>query len=197
MMKMEFKFNVTNVLIISYAVFFIGQLIYGVNQSIFQFGLSGIVITQTNEYWRILTSSFIHVSFFHVFMNAYFIYIIGNNVEEMLGKTRYIVLVLFTILTSGLAVILLDVYQQNMVFTVGASGFGYGLVGLIVAFAIMYPNRYYKSLAISLVSNLLFYTLIFMFISNQGISWIGHFGGFIGGLIMGGILNAFFKKDEW
>lgn len=197
MMKMEFKFNVTNVLVISYAIFFVGQLIYGVNQSIFQFGLSGVVVTKTSEYWRILTSSFIHVSFFHVFMNSYFIYIIGNNVEEMLGKTRYIALVLFTILTSGLAVILLDVYQQKMVFTVGASGFGYGLVGLIVAFAIMYPNRYYKSLAISLVSNLLFYTLLFVFISNQGISWIGHFGGFIGGLIMGGVLNAFFRKDEW
>lgn len=194
---MEFKFNVTNVLVISYAIFFVGQLIYGVNQSIFQFGLSGVVVTKTSEYWRILTSSFIHVSFFHVFMNSYFIYIIGNNVEEMLGKTRYIALVLFTILTSGLAVILLDVYQQKMVFTVGASGFGYGLVGLIVAFAIMYPNRYYKSLAISLVSNLLFYTLLFVFISNQGISWIGHFGGFIGGLIMGGVLNAFFRKDEW
>ncbi|GBU10575.1 hypothetical protein AwErysi_01910 [Erysipelotrichaceae bacterium] len=193
----KFKMTITNILIVFLIAIFLLQIIFGINATIFSFGLNGRYVFGLHEYWRLFTSAFLHASLFHLLMNCYFIYIIGTKVEEILGTPRYLALLVCTIFFSSFAVALMDINRMSMQFTIGISGFGYGLVGLITSFALLYPNRYYKPLALSLISNLVFYTLIFVFLSDANISWIGHLGGFIGGLVTGGILNTFFHLDEW
>lgn len=194
--KRDFKLTITNALVVSYILIFIGQYIYGMDTSILKFALNGALVINYHEYWRIFTSAFIHADFLHVLMNAYFIFYVGNGIENMLGKGRYVALVIFSILTSSGLVIALDMMQMSGSYTLGASGFGYGLVGLLTGFAIMYPNRYYRRYVLGLLTNIGLYTIIF-FVLRSSVSWAGHFGGFGGGLIMALILNAFFKKEEW
>ncbi|MGL5042817.1 MAG: rhomboid family intramembrane serine protease [Culicoidibacterales bacterium] len=193
--KITVKINITTGLIIAFILVYIMQLVIGNNQIITAFAMNGTRAFNMGEYYRMLTSGFLHGSFLHLFMNSSFIFTVGNIVEEMIGKTRYICLVIATMISASIAVGILDIVQANQTLTLGASGFGFGLIGLIVGFAVMYPNRYYKGLAINILSNVFLYAIVYVFIIN--ISWIGHFGGFVGGLITGLVLNAFFRKEEW
>ena len=193
-------FNVTNILVFLYlVVFLIGQLLElrtGYPELIMRFGLDADSVIVGHQYWRLITNSFVHAGMLHVFFNAYFIFVIGTGIERLLGAWRYLALVIVTILTSSGMVVLHQYIQGIDYITVGASGFGYGLVGLLAGFAILYPNRYYKAYVLRLLSNILLYSLIFL-MTDAAISWAGHLGGFIGGLITALVLNAFFRKEEW
>jgi len=195
-LKVDMKFSITNCLLIIYVLVFICQSIFGRDYAIMQYALNTNAVLMRHEYWRIITGAFMHGDIWHLFMNCYFIFYLGNGIEDMLGKGRYLALFFITILTSSGAIIAWDYFQMTSTFTVGASGFGYGLIGLLAGFAIIYPNRYYKRYLYGLIANIALYSVIF-FVFAVNISWSGHFGGLIGGLITALIMNAFFKKEQW
>jgi len=190
------KLSITNVLIVSYVVIFIASSLYGTQAATRDFALNARLVIDGHQYWRIFTSAFMHADIMHLFLNSYFIFTIGNGVEAMLGHVRYAFLVVFTIFTSSAVIILADWYKGSMTYTIGASGFGFGLLGLLAGFAIMYPARYYGKYLKDLFLNIGIYGIIFL-ISGVNVSWSGHIGGFLGGLIAALLMNMFFRKKEW
>jgi len=192
----DIKLSITNCLIGLYVVVFLASQVYGPQMAIYQFALNTPAVIVLHQYWRIFTSAFMHADIFHLLMNSYFIFVIGNGVEAMLGKVRYVVLVMFTIFTSSVVIMLWDWHTGTSTFTLGASGFGFGLLGLLAGFGIMYPNRYYGKYLRDLFMNIGMYALLFM-ILGVNVSWAGHIGGLLGGLIMALIMNVFFRKKEW
>lgn len=199
--KEDMKVSITNcfigLLIIMHILKLVFPYIFPHINLTWLLGMNGKRVVIGAEYWRLFTATLVHADIFHLLMNSYFIFIVGNGVEVMLGKGRYIALLLFTMLSSSVAVLLQDMMSNSNGITIGASGFGYGLIGLIVGFALVYPKRYYGRLAKSLMFNVVGYSLVLMFLLPMNISLIGHLGGFIGGLIMAGILTTFFVKDTW
>jgi membrane associated rhomboid family serine protease/Zn-finger nucleic acid-binding protein len=83
----------------------------------------------------LLTSFFLHGGLFHLIGNAYFLLIFGDNVEDYLGRFRYVLLVALAALAGDVVHILLD--QNATLPTVGASG---GISGVITYYALRFPR---------------------------------------------------------
>ena len=77
------------------------------------------------EYWRLITSVFMHLGPFHLAMNMFVLWIIGRPLEERMGRGRFLLLYLGAGLAGSAGALLLS----PCVATVGASGAIFGLFG--------------------------------------------------------------------
>lgn len=135
------------------------------------------------EYYRILTSMFVHANLIHLICNMYSLYIIGNQVETFLGKKKFILIYL---LSGILGNIMSMAFSTS--FSVGASGAIFGLMGALVYFGYhyrLYLNTVIKSQIIPLI--VLNLTLGFMM---NGIDNFAHIGGLIAGYLSTMALGA-------
>lgn len=173
-----------SLIVVNVAVFAVISLLGGTgNQVVFDLAmLSGEVPLRgigpeagvaSGEYWRIMTSSFVHTAFLHLLFNMVAIGFIGPNLERVLGRWRYLGLYLLSCLTAGVAVYWLS---PAVSLTYGASG---GVFGLLAAALVVYRRQGYD---VSSLLLLLAVNLFFTF-SVPNISWQGHIGGLVGGLV--------------
>lgn len=129
-------------------------------------------------YWQLLTSAFTHVQPLHIAFNMFALYILGPQLELAIGRLRFLALYLLSALTgSALVYWAAPEYQA----TVGASGAIFGLMGALLVVALRVRANAQGILmwiGINFVLTL----------SVSGISWQGHLGGFVGGLLVAGIL---------
>src|SRR2546422_9656414 len=87
------------------------------------------------DYWPFLTSMFLHGSWLHLIGNMWTLWIFGDNVEDRLGRWKYLLLYL----ASGVAAALLHIYTNlgSQVPTIGASG---AIAGVMGAYFRFYPQ---------------------------------------------------------
>ena len=67
--------------------------------------LVGVAVVQYGEWWRIFTAAFLHANLLHIAFNMFALYQVGNVVEALYGKVRFILLYVVAIVGSGLAVV--------------------------------------------------------------------------------------------
>jgi membrane associated rhomboid family serine protease len=129
-------------------------------------------------YWQLLTSMFTHVQPLHIAFNMFALYVLGPQLEVAIGRIRFLALYLL----SGLAGSAL-VYWAAPEFqpTVGASGAIFGLMGALLVVA--YKMRLNVQQLLMWIGINFVITVV---VSN--ISWQGHVGGFVGGLVIAAIL---------
>ncbi len=128
------------------------------------------------EWWRIVTSGFLHSGLLHLAFNMYFLYFLGTMLEPEIGKLRFAAIYVVSLLGGSFGALLIS---PNAV-TVGASGAVFGLMGAaILALRARGIDPMQSGLGITLVLNL----GITFLIPNISI------GGHIGGLIAGGIVG--------
>lgn len=82
-----------------------------------------------------LTSFFLHAGVIHLLGNLYFLLVFGDNVEEFLGRTRYLLLIAVAALVGDLLHIAAD--PRATIPSIGASG---GIAGVIVFYALQFPR---------------------------------------------------------
>jgi membrane associated rhomboid family serine protease len=128
------------------------------------------------EWWRIVTSGFLHAGLLHVAFNMYFLYFLGTLMEPEIGKLRFGAIYAVSLLGGSFGALLVSPNAA----TVGASGAVFGLMGAaIVAMRARGIDPMQSGLGITLLLNLGITFLI------PGISKGGHVGGLIAGLIVG------------
>ncbi|MET0728736.1 MAG: rhomboid family intramembrane serine protease [Acidimicrobiales bacterium] len=131
------------------------------------------------EWWRMLSSGFLHGSLLHIGFNMWVLYQLGRLLEPVLGRVRFGIVYVVAMLCGSFGVLLLE----PDAFTVGASGAVFGLMGAAVAaFRSRGINPFDTGLGGAIVLN-----LVFTF-SIPGISIGGHVGGLIGGFLAGWLL---------
>lgn len=145
------------------------------NQSeFFQWGwLSGIQVAE-GDYWRLLTAAFLHGGYIHIALNMYALYLFGPYVEHTLGRARYIATYVTLAIGSSVVVYLLT---DPLTATIGASGAVFGLFGLALVFLIRTRQNVTGMLVLLAINGVISL--------KAGISWQGHLGGFITGLLLG------------
>jgi len=144
--------------------------------SIYQLGAMQGYSVAAGEYWRLLTAAFLHGGLIHLALNMYALYLFGPVAERVLGTARFIATYFTLAIASSVFVYLLTAPTTP---TVGASGAIFGLFGLV--FVLMLKSgQDVRSLLVLLAIN--------AFISLQnGISWQGHLGGFLTGVVLGAV----------
>lgn len=178
--------RVTEVLIAINVIAFIAEVASGLplaggqtGNVLIKGGLYGPAITEQHEYWRILTSGFLHYSLLHIAFNMFFLYIMGRMLEPAIGPLNFLVVYLVSLLAASFGALLFE----PDALTVGASGACFGVLGALIVVA--YNRRislWQSGLGLTLVIN-----IVFSF-SVAGISIGGHLGGLIGGLITGAVI---------
>lgn len=130
------------------------------------------------EPWRLFTSTFLHLGFFHILFNMLMLYLLGAGVERAMGTWRFLSVYLLSALGGSMAVIAW-VFVSPSTWTqgvVGASGAIYGLFGAI------FVSQRRSGMSTNSILILLGINLAYGFIA-PGISWQAHLGGFLAGLL--------------
>ncbi len=128
--------------------------------------------------WQLVTSQFLHVQVWHIAGNMLALWVLGPQLEAALGRVRFLALYLLSGLAGSVVVLWLSPEAQ---LTLGASGAIYGLFG---AFAVIVHK---VGGDLRSIGALLAVNLVITF-AVPNISWQGHLGGLVGGVVIAAIL---------
>jgi membrane associated rhomboid family serine protease len=142
--------------------------------------LDGPDVHSGHDYWRLVTSGFLHSGPIHIFFNMYLLWILGQLLEPTLGSKRFGALYFTALLWGSFGALLV----QPDSLTVGASGAVFGLMGAAaVEMRARGINPFQTNIGMLIVLNL---GLSFL-LSNISVG--GHIGGLVGGVLVGVVFN--------
>ncbi len=145
--------------------------------------------TLDGEWWRLLTNTFLHGGFMHLFANMYGLLFVGIFLEPVLGKWKYAAGYLVTGLVASAA----SLWWHENTLSVGASGAIFGLYGIFLALLLtkVFPRDFSKAF---LVGTLIFIGYNLLSGLTGGIDNAAHTGGLASGFIIGMILSPGLKQ---
>lgn len=179
--------KVTSALMIINVIIFVLMSLSGGSESIenlIKFGANSKILVGQGDWWRLFTASFIHIGFFHIMFNMYFLYNIGPIFERLYGSVGFLIIYLACGIFGNLVS-----YAFGDVYTVsaGASTSLYGLLGIAIGMMVVYrDDAILHSFGASFVS-IVVINVIYSFLM-PGVGVLGHLGGFVGGFILANAL---------
>jgi len=161
-----------------------------------QYGLVpyNLINSPVTEYPAIYSSMFIHSGFWHLAGNMLYLWIFGNNVEDVLGKFKFILFYLVCGTIAALGHIATD--TSSVIPMVGASG---AISGVLGAYLVLFPFARVKTLIFIVIFVTIIripaMALLGLWIGIQvlngmvapggaGVAWFAHIGGFLAGMIL-------------
>jgi rhomboid protease GluP len=179
--------------IVTYSLIFVNVIVFlisvylskdiiDINPNVLEYlGAKDNVLISNGEYYRLLTSIFLHSGIIHITMNMYSLFAIGPLVEKYYGRFRYIFIYILSGIFASLTSFIFSPYMS-----VGASGAIFGVLGATLVMAYKLRERigksFLKNVMIVIVVN-----LIFSF-SIPNIDVYAHLGGLVSGVILSGIM---------
>jgi membrane associated rhomboid family serine protease len=153
---------------------------------------------------HIFTHMFLHGSWMHLLGNMWFLWLFGNNIEDSMGRVRFVIFYLLCGLTAATAQILTS--PSSTIPMVGASG---AISGVMGAYLMLYPNvRVYTLVPLGFFITsmalpawvMLGYWFVIQFISGLvsfggemgGVAFWAHVGGFVAGIVL---IKLFVRND--
>lgn len=125
--------------------------------------------------WRVLTVTLVHGSVWHIALNMLALWALGRSLEPLLGRGRFAALYVLSAIGGSALVALLAPYT----WVVGASGAVWGLLGA------MFIIGRHLGANVTAIAVLLGLNLVITFLPGSNISWQGHIGGGLVGLLVG------------
>jgi rhomboid protease GluP len=184
------KFKITYILIAVNIAFYIytsvvgGDFVETSNSMIWQYGQNTVLVFR-GEYFRLVSSMFVHASIAHLAGNMLFLLVFGLRAEEMFSLPEYL-LVYFL---GGLAGNLISLWLLPSSFSVGASGAIFGMFGAVAVYARRSVNQ-------SIVGALIYGFFLLFISSGQGVNVFAHLGGLVCGLVIGYLLATRRKPEN-
>ena len=187
------RFIVTPTLVAMNVAYFLAMVSVGVSATsptamdVLPFGANFGAFTVNGQWWRLLSSTFIHYGILHLGFNMWCLWSLGNLAERLFGNGRFLLIYILCGLGGSAASLVWHPY----VVSAGASGAVFGIAGALAAFLylarIHLPARAARDL---LTSILIFigFNLAFGF-TVPGIDNAGHLGGLVIGALLGASLQ--------
>jgi membrane associated rhomboid family serine protease len=157
-----------------------------------------------------ITSMFLHGGVMHIAGNMLYLWIFGNNVEDRMGRGRFLLFYLLTGTVASVAQVLAN--PDSPLPTIGASG---AIAGVLGAYIILFPNArvqtliflgYFARMAqlpallvlgfwfvLQLFNGLLSFGMMQM----GGVAWFAHVGGFVAGLLLVRLFTLGRRRSRW
>lgn len=145
-------------------------------------------VTTDGEWWRLITSTFLHGGIFHLTANMTGLLFVGIFLEPSLGRVKYLGFYLLTGFFASIA----SIWWYDAAVSVGASGAIFGLYGIFLALLLtkVYPPHFGKFF---LFSTLIFIAYNLIMGLTGGIDNAAHIGGLLSGFTIGLIIHPFIK----
>lgn len=150
------------------------------NVSAFAFSLQYIL--QGREWWRFITSMFMHANVYHLAQNMLMLYLAGELVEKYVGKRRFAVLYFFSGIGGSLLYALYEFSTNCYMGTIGASGAVFGVIGALLVIVIRHKGRY-GDITIGRMGFMIVY-MIYIGLHTSNVNNAAHIGGLLSGMIL-------------
>ncbi len=177
---------ITPIIIYLNIIYFIIMVFNGVDlfepsgDSLLAWGANYKAITLNGEWWRMISSCFIHIGILHLLMNMYALIYIGLLLEPLLGKMRF----LSAYLLSGLLASLISLWWHDNAVGAGASGAIFGMYGVFLALLTTnYIEQSARKVFLSSIGIFVGYNLLNGLKGN--VDNAAHIGGLISGMAIG------------
>jgi membrane associated rhomboid family serine protease len=173
---------------------------FSLNNFIAEYGL----IPDRFEARDVVSSMFLHGGWMHVIGNMWFLWIYGDNVEDVLGRWKYLLFYLLCGVAAAMTHVLFN--AASRIPTVGASG---AVAGVMGAYLIKFPHSRIQTLVFMLFITvievpasliLLYWFIVQLFsgvgtigysqVSEGGVAWFAHVGGFVAGMALVKLLGT-------
>lgn len=141
-------------------------------------------------YFNFLSSMFMHGDIMHIFGNMLFLWVFGDNLENLLGHVRFAAFYIVCGIAAALAQIIMD--TDSIIPMLGASG---AISGVLGGYVLLFPKRQVRALIFSFLTTVPAFVAIGIWIAYQlivsyltpagtgGVAYAAHIGGFIAGLV--------------
>ena len=174
------KIIATKVIILINIIAFFAMYIFGNgsldSQTLINFGANFGPLVKSGQIYRLLTCAFLHIGILHLVFNMYALFIIGSQIENFLGKFKF----LFIYIISAIGASLMSIIFSNNI-SAGASGAIFGLMGALLYFGYYY-RIYLSSVLKQQIIPIIILNLFIGFVIS-GIDNAAHIGGLITGVL--------------
>ena len=160
--------------------------------TLYKLGAVSSTAIKSGEIWRLLTGTFLHAGLIHLLVNIYSLCIIGVQLENFVGKKKFLVIYLVSAISGSL---MSSLFTTSI--SVGASGAIFGLLGSMLYFGYHYRLYLGNVLKAQIIPIILLN--LFIGFTLPGIDNAAHIGGLIGGYLTTmalGINGKSSKTDE-
>lgn len=142
-------------------------------------------------YFNFLSSMFMHGSIGHIFGNMLFLWIFGDNLENLLGHFRFAAFYIVCGLAAAIAQILMD--GDSVIPMLGASG---AISGVMGGYLLLFPQRQVRAIIFNFLTTVPAFVALGLWIGYQillgfltpagsgGVAYAAHIGGFIAGVAL-------------
>jgi membrane associated rhomboid family serine protease len=173
--------------------------------------MPGLQPTPISVYLTLLTSMFMHGGWAHILGNMLFLWIFGDNVEDVMGHGRYLAFYLLCGIIASLCHVFMTVLvygtgnKETLVPSLGASG---AISGVMGAYLLRFPNNRVTVLLLRILTTVPAWVAVGMWFVMQlvmgipaitgkagsgGVAYAAHIGGFIAGMVL---VNVFAIDGE-
>lgn len=142
-------------------------------------------------YFNFLSSMFMHGDVMHIFGNMLFLFVFGDNLENLLGHIRYAAFYIFCGIAAALSQIVMD--TSSIIPMLGASG---AISGVLGGYILLFPQRQVRALIFNFLTTVPAFVALGIWIVYQivlgylapaeggGVAYAAHIGGFIAGFAL-------------
>ncbi|WP_313133935.1 rhomboid family intramembrane serine protease [Anaerocolumna sp.] len=190
-------FTITNLLILINALVFLIMEIRGSTNDIYYMLDKGALywpaMEVSHEYYRFFTYMFLHFGFDHLVNNMLVLFFIGDKLERIVGKVKYLCIYFASGLLAGIASLGYNMLKNNYVVSAGASGAIFGVVGAM-AFIVLINKGRIKDIS---TRQMVVFVLLSLYggLTSQGIDNAAHIGGLLSGAALAAVLYRIQKRD--
>ncbi len=147
--------------------------------------------------WQLLSYGFLHGNLNHIFFNMFGLWMFGRDLERMMGARRFLTYYLTCVIGAGIVQLLVAGTQGGIYPTIGASG---GVFGILLAFAMAFPNRVimllFPPIPMKAKYFVLLYGLLELYLGLSGRApGVANFAH-LGGMLFGFMLIQYWRKAQ-
>ncbi|WLR49786.1 rhomboid family intramembrane serine protease [Bacillus tianshenii] len=177
--------------IITYLLIAINLLMFGLLEfsggstnpaTLIQYGAKYNPKILEGEWWRLITPMFLHIGFFHLFMNTLALFYLGTAVERIYGSVRFLFIYFIAAVAGGVVS-----FALQAELSAGASGAIFGCFGALLYFGVVHPNLFFRTMGMNVIF-VLGINLVFGFTVPM-IDNSAHIGGLVGGFLASAVVS--------
>lgn len=143
-------------------------------------------VLQNHEYYRLVTSIFMHFGINHIVNNMMVLFVLGDNLERALGKVKYLIFYLLCGIGANIVSMIFEYNSPVQAVAAGASGAIFGVIGGLL-YCVLVNHGRLENLSGNQMIMLVVFSLYFGF-TSAGVDNVAHVAGLLIGIVLAWIL---------
>lgn len=187
----------TALIVINAAVFLILSMFGQTEDALFMLQHGAMyesLVIEMHQYYRIITSIFLHFGIQHLLNNMVMLGALGWNLEREIGKVRFLIIYLVSGIAGNILSMYMNIIHDEQVVSAGASGAIFGLMGALVYVVIVNRGRLGRLSGRGML--ILVFLSLYFGLTSSGVDNYAHIGGLISGFLLAVILYRRKKYTE-